>query len=237
VGLREEISAERDGGLREVLALLLSSIVVKVSRQRSDTAEGQTVERAIGKGLPTRLFLRKAEELVQRMADFAAAVPRGTPAPDVRLADARKLSHIKDGAIDLIVTSPPYLGTYDYAANQSRRLGWLEVDEASRAFAERFEIGARRTARTPREAIADWQKDVDAFLAELARVLRPGARAFIAIGDSAVADQPIAGDDALRRGAGRAGLSLAAWAAQSRPSFYRRARTATRREHLLLLVK
>jgi DNA modification methylase len=231
VGLREEIAAERDATLREALLLVLSSILVKVSRQRSDTAQS-TVERAIGKGLPTKLFVRKAEELTTRMSDFAAKVPRNTPPPDVRLGDARKLSHLKDASVDVVVTSPPYLGTYDYAAHQARRFGWLEVSAEDRAFADKFEIGARRNAKP-----AEWQHDVAAFTTEIARILRPGAHAFLAIGDSAVGDRPIAGDEPIRAAASKAGLTLLAWASQSRPSFNRRVRNATRREHLLLLAR
>src|SRR5262249_53908416 len=52
VGLREEISALSDSQLQQALLLVLSSIVVKVSRQRADTSR-ERIERAIGKGLPT----------------------------------------------------------------------------------------------------------------------------------------------------------------------------------------
>jgi SAM-dependent methyltransferase len=233
VGLREELEPERDPELRRALLLLFSSILVKVSRQSADTAPGE-VERAIGKGLPTRLFQRKAEELSRRLAAFAARVPPGTPPPDVRACDARALRHLAAGAVDVIVTSPPYLGTYDYAAQHERRYGWLGLD--ARPFAAQ-EIGARRRAGSPASALETWQKDVDAFVAEMARVLRPGGRAFVAIGDSALGAQLVPGDQALRRAAARAKLKVPASASQARPSFYRPAARLTRREHLILLVR
>jgi hypothetical protein len=234
VGLREELDAEPDD-VRPALLLVLSSIVVKVSRQPSDTAAG-AVERAVGKGLPSRLFARRADELAARLGELTARVPPGTPPPDVRAADARRLAHVAAASIDCIVTSPPYLGTYDYAAQHARRFGWLGLDPRALDHAE---IGARRRARDrdPDDALAAWQRDVDAFVAEFARVLRPGARAFVAIGDSAIGRRAIAGDAAIRRAAARAGLDLPAAAAQERPSFYRPAARATRREHLLVLVK
>jgi DNA modification methylase len=231
VGLREEIEGEAEP-IRGALLLVLSSIVVKVSRDKGDTSRG-TVERAIGKGNPSRLFARKTEELARGMAAFAAAVPPGTPRPDVRLGDARKLTHVADRSVDLILTSPPYLGTYDYAEHHARRFGWLGLDAGD--FAE-TEIGARRSTRDPRRALADWQRDVDAFVAEFARVLRKGGLAFVAIGDSAVGTQAIAGDAAIRAAAERAGLHVVANAAEERPSFYRRAGVSTRREHLLLVT-
>ena len=194
VGLREEIEGEAEP-IRGALLLVLSSIVVKVSRDKGDTsgrAPKDTVERSLGKGMPSRLFQRKTEELARGMAAFAAAVPPGTPPPDVRLGDARKLVHIADRSVDVILTSPPYLGTYDYAAQHARRFGWLGLDP--RPFTE-TEIGARRGTRSdPAGALAAWQRDVDAFVAEFARVLKKGGLAFVAIGDSAVGTRAIAGD-------------------------------------------
>jgi DNA modification methylase len=231
VGLREEIEGEPEP-IRGALLLVLSSIVVKVSRDRADTARG-TVDRAIGKGNPSRLFLRKTEELARGMAAFAAAVPPGTPPPDVRLGDARKLAHVADRSVDVILTSPPYLGTYDYAEHHARRFGWLGVDASN---FESTEIGARRSTKDPARALADWQRDVDAFVAEFARVMRKGALAFVAIGDSAVGRRAIAGDAAIRAAADRAGLHVVANAAEERPNYYNRVMVTSRREHLLLIT-
>jgi DNA modification methylase len=231
VGLRETIEGEAEP-IRGALLLVLSSILVKVSRQKADTS-GRTVERSLGKGNPSRLFARKTEELVRGMAAFADAVPPGTPPPDVRLGDARKLTHVAQRSVDVILTSPPYLGTYDYAQQHERRFGWLGVDAAGFAAAE---IGARKKSRDAANALADWQRDVDAFVAEFARVLKKGALAFVAIGDSAVGTRAIAGDAAIRTAAERSGLSVVANAAEERPNFYRHAGGETRREHLLLIT-
>jgi DNA modification methylase len=213
--------------------LLLSSIVVKVSLQRADTA-GDRVERAIAKGFPSRLFARKADELVRGLRELSSSVPAGTPLPDVRLADARHLSHVRDASVDVVITSPPYLGTYDYVEQHARRFGWLGL--SPRDF-ERREIGARRRAQSPAQAITAWQEDVDAFVAEFARALTRDGRAYVAIGDSAVGTRAIQGDQAVRRAAERASLRVLAVASQERPSFYAPARRAVRREHLLLLAR
>jgi DNA modification methylase len=233
VGLREELDDEPDAELLRALLLILSSIVVKVSRQPSDTAAG-TVERAVAKGFASRLFARKAEELAARLGELAAAVPPATPPSDVRLADARALTHVDAESVDLVVTSPPYLGTYDYAEQHARRYGWLGLDPGP--FAAR-EIGARRGARAAADPLAAWQADVDAFVAEIARVLAPRGRAYVVIGDSAVGTRAIAGDQALRRAAERARLTLLAAAAQERPNFYAPTGRRTRREHLVALAR
>jgi len=224
VGLREEIESSE---LRPHLLLVLSSIVVKVSRQPSDTAAGE-VERAIGKGLPSRLFARRAEELGSQLAAFAARVPPGTPPADVRLGDARRLP-FPSQSVDRVITSPPYLGTYDYAAQHARRFGWVGLDARPM---ETAEIGARRRAR-PADAFTVWQRDVDAFLGEVARVCRGSV--FVVIGDSAVGPRVVEGDVAIRKAAEKFNLSVVAHASEDRPNFYAGSARSVRREHLLHL--
>ncbi len=233
VGLHQEIVALGQSAPREALLLVLTSVVVKVSRQRADTSS-ELVERSIAKGLPTRLFVRRAEELIKQLALFAESAPLDGPAPDVRLGDARQLAHIAGGSIDLVITSPPYLGTYDYVAQHARRLGWLGADGAR--FAER-EIGARRHSVSPEAARAQWRGEIGQCIAELARVLAPTGLAFIVIGDSLVKGEGIAGDIAIHKAAERSKLAVWASAHQERPQFGPRdvPVAETRHEHLLVL--
>jgi DNA modification methylase len=214
VGLRELLDEPPVMGekLRRAALLCFSAILIKVSRQPSETGAG-VQERTIGKGLPTRLFSRKAEELAQGWRELFAAAPANAKNPSVYKADARRLRHLADGAVDIVVTSPPYLGTYDYAEHHVRRLGWLGLKAGA---LEHNELGARRRSQTPKEALSRWQEELDAVLAELARVLAPSGAAFIVIGDSRVGPERVPGDLALRRAAEHAKLRVVAAAAESR---------------------
>ena len=241
VGLREEIGAIRSAPLREALLLVLSSIVVKFSKQAGDTAARPAAHEAvasedadappskstrqIGRGIPSRFFLRKTEELCLQLAGFGKA--RGSRDVEVRLGDARRLSHLGNGSIGCVVTSPPYLGTYDYVDHHQRRYGWLGIDPA--AFARR-EIGARRA---PDEK--QWNEAVVAFLKELARVVKPGAPILLVTGDSTVDGKHVPGDQAIRQLAPSVDLRIVAWAAEERPQFERTSSRRTRLEHVLLL--
>ena len=71
----------------------------------------------------------------------------------------------------------------------------------------------------------------------MARVLKPGARAYLVIGDSALGHEVVPGDAAVTAAAELHGLTVVAAAAQARPNFYADARRATRSEHLLSLRK
>jgi DNA modification methylase len=226
VGLRElfdEAPAMGDK-LRRAVLLCFSAILIKVSRQSSETS-GSVQERAIGKGLPTRLFARKAEELAASWRELFAACPANAKNPSVYKADARRLRHVTDASVDLVVTSPPYLGTYDYAEHHVRRLGWLGLDGGALAHNE---LGARRHTQTPKDALARWQAELDAVVAEFARVLAPNGAVFVVIGDSRVGPERVPGDLALRRAAEQSRLRVVASAAESR-------RGARIEEHLLEL--
>lgn len=92
---------------------------------------------------------------------------------EIKLNDARNLEWIGDESIDLIVTSPPYLGTHDYL--KSMRLTNLFFPEANyKKFLEN-EIGARYK-RQRKNAYEEYVKDMKTAFGECHRVLK--ARGF-----------------------------------------------------------
>jgi DNA modification methylase len=207
-GLRAALDQEADRAVREALELCLSAILVKVSRQRSDTS-GELAEKRIARGFASRLFVGKARELELGLRALAKVAPPATPLAEVHVADARHLAFVSHHAVDLVLTSPPYVGTYDYVEHQRLRYDWLGMDPG---FAEKHEIGARRrgVASTGR---ADFERDLGASLAELARVLKPSGSIVVELGDSAAARGPSVDVRPLfERAAAHAGLSLVAWA-------------------------
>lgn len=227
-GLLEEIRAVEDRRDRRALAMVFSSNLIKVSRQRADTAEHFTARR-IRKGLPTELFLRKAEELAERWAQLAE-VAKG-PMPLLFEGDARELPRFAEHRrFDLALTSPPYGATYDYAYHHSRRIAWLKLDDFAM---RRQEIGARRALTGP-DAAQYWERDVDAMLRAISRVLEPRGRAVLVVGDAQIEGQRIAAPPQLVRLGRRHGLVPTALASQRRED---RTGGPPRREHLALLTR
>jgi SAM-dependent methyltransferase len=230
------IDGETDREVREHLRILLSSILYKVSRRASDT-DPRRVERNIARGNPARLFAARAEILATGLDDLAA---RPGPIPKVLVADVRRLE-VPAGSFELVVTSPPYAGTYDYADQHGLRMAFLGIDASE---LERKEIGARaRFAGGPQHrarALDDYGRDLGAALAVMARALAPGGRAALVVGDSLAGRQPVRADILVKR-AIAAPLTVVAWASQERPilgSAEKRAFTggARKREHILLLA-
>lgn len=232
-GLLEEIRAVEHERDRLALEMVFSAIVVKFSRQRAETAARSQPKR-VRKGLVTEFFVRKGEELVAGWAELAAALPRQHHAPRFVLSDARVLPHTLAGEYrcDLVLTSPPYGGTYDYVQHHARRHAWLGIQPKqlrSKEIGARRELSGRRAhARAPER----WDEQIAAVLRSIAALLQPEGVAVLLVGDGDIAGSRVAADAQLQRLAPLAQLELVAVASQTRPDWRG---GPDRREHLVAL--
>jgi 23S rRNA G2445 N2-methylase RlmL len=225
--------------VRDALELVLSAILVKVSRRSSDTSAARAPRR-IAAGFAARIFVRKAEELAARIAEAASLAPPDAKPAVVDVDDAARLRTVAASTVDAVVTSPPYVATYDYVEHHALRMRWLEVD--ARAFAT-GEMGSRRRyekldAHAARDA---WSRELASMLRSMARVCRPGARVALLVADSAVDGIALRAHASLAAVAGDAGFTIVARASQARPHFHGPTaaafRDAPRAEHAILLRK
>ena len=233
LGLRELLSETGEDPVGYALRACFSSILVKFMRQKEVPSEGEPGQR-IGRGVPSRFFAGRAEELARSLAALAQKTPAGTPLPEIQLGDARKLSHLPDRGFALVVSSPPYAGTYDYAEHHDVRFLWLGLP---REDFDRRQVGARSDALSSPEK--RWQKDRRHWLGEIGRVVRLGGAVVLVLGDGVVGNQPEDAAESMRLEAPKAGLVLVAGASQARPPRDRRLSAIfaghPRREHMLLL--
>ncbi|NLE85413.1 MAG: site-specific DNA-methyltransferase [Myxococcales bacterium] len=236
--LSHGIEQLRPGDTQRALRLVLSSMLTKVAHSEGDTTR-RKAPRRLPSGFAIALFTQKTEELAARLGDYKRRLPARVPVAQIAVADARRLRHVPSRTIDLVVTSPPYPGVYDYLDHHLHRLQWLALNEGS---LRRDEIGARREyRRLGRLAAARrWQDEIGATLRELRRVLAPEGRVVIVVADSVVDRQALRADAELQRAAERSGFEVAAVASQPRPLFLQGAERAfadaPRQEHVALLV-
>ena len=147
------------------------------------------------------------------------------------LGDARELPDLLGPRFeaDLILTSPPYGGTYDYAQQHALRNAWFGL--GSEEF-ERGEIGSRRSLSRGAGGLARWDEQLLAVLRAMRNVLAPGGRAILWIGDAEVAGRRVPSDEQVAALAPHAALTLEACAAQPRSD----ARGGRERYERLLLL-
>ena len=233
LGLRELLSQTGEDAVGYALRACFSSILVKFMRQKEVPSEGEPGQR-IGRGVPSRFFAGRAEELAESLFALAQKTPAGAPQPEILLGDARKLSHLADASFDLVLSSPPYAGTYDYADLHDVRFLWLGLP---REDLDRRQVGARSEFLGSAEK--RWQKDRRRWLGEIGRVVRPGGSVVLVLGDGVVGNQPEDAAEAVKSEAPGAGLVFVARASQARPPRDRRLSAIfaghLRREHMIML--
>lgn len=229
--LRDACLGERDARRREALLLCLSSMLVKFSRREGMTGTRRSDKRILS-GHALRFFVERARELSGMLADAAVETEPDLPPADVQPGDARDLAGIPDRSVDLVVSSPPYVGHYRYLESSRICADWLGIhlEEPSRQ-----EIGARGAV----SGLDGYRKDMAAALTSMHRVLAPVGRVFLIVGDAEGPSGPIDILKVLDAAARSARMRLVASASGSRPEFGPegpRREIGPKREHLVLLV-
>jgi hypothetical protein len=215
-GLREEIMACTESSDRDAMRVVFSSILVKTSKKRADSSQAE-ITKSLRKGLATEFNLRKGLELVERYDALAAYVPKRAKQPKFMNADVRALDRLlsRDALFDLVLSSPPYGGTYDYADHHALRYAFLGLDPAA---LDHDEIGARRFANDA-GSLARWDDETYAYLDAMRRRLRPEGNVVLVVGDGRVEGQHVPVIDQLAHIAPHAGLVLHATASEPRQGY------------------
>jgi hypothetical protein len=208
--------------VRRLLVCVLSSLVVKLSHQVSDSDPApDRGHRPRPRHAAYRAFRDKASELTSKLLQLASDLhKRKVPVvePELRKADAREF--VPGTPVDLVLSSPPYAGTYDYAFHHGRRYALIGEDPS---FALQKEIGARR-------APGGYHADMKLCLGRMLRGLAPGGRIVLQIGDGG----EIGVDGLMRDLAGSCGARIPAMASQARRDW---SGGPPRREHLILIER
>jgi SAM-dependent methyltransferase len=232
-GAIDEVAVD-DRELADLFTAALSAILYKVSHRQSDT-DPTWVERSIARGAAARLFVDRVELVLAGLDDMGRQ--RG-PMPAVIEGDARALASLQLPPIAGIVTSPPYAGTYDYAAHHRLRFDFLGIRH--RALDE-GELGARRQfEKSSQAAAAKWKDDLAAAIGAMADVLVPGGLAALVVGDSLAGGGARFADEDVRAVLDDR-LAVVAWAWQERPALGNSERRVfadrPKREHVILLER
>ena len=134
--LLQEINHLNEGGMYDALRLALSSILVSVSKQDSDTRYA-AVEKQITEEDVFEKFVIAADKLNR------ALLARDWDLTKVKVIEANTLTlepSAIEGRVGLVITSPPYPNAYEYWLYHKYRMWWLGFDPLG---VKEQEIGAR----------------------------------------------------------------------------------------------
>jgi DNA modification methylase len=234
--LRAKILTVHPRVLRNFLWIAMSSIIVRSSRQDSETRY-RAVDRPYRSGYALRAFSAKLIQMLSEHAEFTSAIPAGVSVT-VFNADIRHASFLKTGSFDLVITSPPYANSYDYYLYHKQRMNWISLDFR---IAKNNEIGSRLQFSSQKAPISVFIEDMKRAFSEIARAMSPKALCIVVQGDSRVAGVMHSGADMIEDIAKSAGLLVTETSSvrqsetskQFNPSFA----VKGKREHVIVLRK
>lgn len=186
--IRGNIDSVNDKDLKDFCLVAFSSIINRVSNMESETRYACVLKKITPKKT-FELFQAKLKNMASRMREFALRCK--DVRADVYCADARKLDFLKDGSIDLVVTSPPYIYAWDYNLIHRFRLFWLSYSREYIIDLQNKEIGShlrlerkQKAANDPGVAVNDYVSDMSQALSEMSRVCKNGAKCCTVLGSS-----------------------------------------------------
>ena len=210
------------GPSADVLRVALSRTIVTKDR-------GASLARDVSHSRPHRVRDTNDYDVV---AGFMRAVEAITAIIDtprngkvtIATRDARHLPRSLDGAVDLVVTSPPYLNAIDYMRGHRMSLVWLGFQLSELREIRATTVGAERRAERDgrRELITGYRtltsrqrgmleryaRDADSLCAGLARVLKVEGEAVLVVGDCNVGGTFVRNSSIVRRAGERRGLEV-----------------------------
>jgi hypothetical protein len=203
-----ELNVVDDKDTADALKVALSSIIVRVSKQDSDTryaaVEKNTTEESVFQG-----FERAASSFAIALADVGADLFGTHPSTHVITKDLMTVEPEELGTnIGLVITSPPYPNAYEYWLYHKYRMYWLGMEPIAVRAAE---IGARpHYFKKNHQTEADFERQMGRCFWLLSRVMRIGSYACFVVGRSIIHKREIDNEALLTRAAALHGFRKAA---------------------------
>ncbi|HEV7601593.1 MAG TPA: DNA methyltransferase [Bradyrhizobium sp.] len=202
--LRFLISETTTGLAKDAALLALSRIILRVSFQESETRYV-----AEPKDIPTGFTLQGFQEslrTIERRLNHAASELHRADASflvgDGRTAISSEVGH---GAVDLIVTSPPYPNATDYHLYHRFRLFWLGFDPRELGA---IEIGSHLRHQRNGSGFEEYSEDMSKVLSACYSALRAGRYAVFIVGDALFKGKTASTSKALIKSARNSGFEF-----------------------------
>ena len=239
--LATAIERTRDGAIREALWCAFSRLIIakqsgaSLAMDLSHSRPHRKFERAPAK--PFRKFLSAVDRVTANCID--GRIRSGGPTTQVDRGDARRLD-VRDGSVDLTITSPPYLNAIDYLRCSKFSLVWMgyTIGELRRLRSTTVGTEVGMDARDDREIqgilsdlklqpklrarqeamLARYIDDMRRAVGETSRVLTGGGRAVYVVGENTVRGTFIRNATIIEAVAGAAGLRCTARRSRELPA-------------------
>lgn len=161
---------------------VMSAIINVVSNQESDTRYAAIKKPQLSIDFVANTFIKKYKNTLHTFKEFSKMHKITNHA---YLLDSKQCTKfITPNSVDLILTSPPYINTYDYYLYHKHRMNWLNYDVK---FSMKAEIGSRREYSSLKRSEDKFSNDLYNIFSECDITLKKGGYIIIVIGDGKVA--------------------------------------------------
>ncbi len=184
----------------DVLRLALSSIIVRVSNQDSDTRYA-----AVSKKITTEAVFSNFARAAHRIGEALSSRDYGLSPVTVLEDDVLSVSaNAISRPVGLLITSPPYPNAYEYWLYHKYRMWWLGFDPIA---VKSKEIGARaHFFKTNRHTAADFPRQTAKLFELLRTVIVPGGFACFVVGRSRIHGEIVDNAQVIEAAASAAGF-------------------------------
>ena len=202
-----EINAEPSVPVREGLQVALSSIIVRVSNQESDTRYAAIEKKNIAAADVIEAFKRSALSVSRVLTDHSSGLFTRHGKATVLNCNLMTLSPLElPDNVGLVITSPPYPNAYEYWLYHKYRMYWLGLDPIR---VREVEIGARpHYFKKDHQDESDFEDQMGKCFKLLSKVMLPRAKACFLVGRSIIHGRVIDNAKILERAAQRNGFAV-----------------------------
>jgi SAM-dependent methyltransferase len=208
----ERLRRREDAWLCDALQLAMSRIIVTKHAGASlawDVPHSRPHRKRDENDFEVYEGFRKAVARLAELLDDEALPRSGT----VKRGDCRKLSTVKSGSVDAVVTSPPYLNAIDYLRGHKLSLVWMghgipalrdvragavgteragaRIESDESAALEKAVCSIRKLPQRQRAIVHKYAQDAALIVKEMKRVLKPDGLMVLVLGDSNLRGVPV----------------------------------------------
>ena len=175
--IKHHIELVKDDASAVFLKVAFSSIIVKVSNQESDTRYA-AVDNKVNYLDVANFFESKITNMLKRIIEYSEMAK--TNKSIIFHKDSTNLDFIEQ-KIDLAITSPPYMNSYDYYLYHKHRMAWLDLDHKE---VQEKEFGSRNKHNDKGLGQEAYTEPIKLNAIAVKKLLKKGGYYCVVVGDS-----------------------------------------------------
>lgn len=209
----DEIRKIKDIDVQRFFNLCLSGIIVSVSNQESETRFAAKQNNISFQSVFTS-FKKKVVQNKEKLEELSLNEKFKKSTCKIFLTDTRNISQkLSSNSVDLVVTSPPYVNSFDYYLYHKFRIFWLNYPENKEVIdvseVQKKELGSRyKFSGRNGSGVIVFKKEMIECFRNVHEVTKPGKMIFIVVGDSIVKGEFIKMDEFYKDVCSEAGMNF-----------------------------